>query len=141
MASSDTQEQVLVVPCSGIGKVHGLISREAAYEVTDKLLPDQSDTVCLALLVTGDAQTREKIQAHLCITVDGCPKLCAKENVELSGGKVALGVRVYDTLKQHRGAEFGSPTVLSDEGWTAAGEIAAEIAQVARQLTRTGKQE
>jgi uncharacterized metal-binding protein len=134
MASSDTQGQVLVVPCSGIGKVHGLISREAVYQVTDKLLPGQSDTVCLALLVTGDVQTRTKVQTHPCITVDGCPKLCAKKNVELSGGKVALGVRVYDTLKRHRGAEFGSPTTLSDEGWSAADEIAAEIAQTARQL-------
>lgn len=139
MASSDTQGQVLVVPCSGIGKVHGLISREAVYQVTDQLLPGQSDTVCLALLVTGDPQTRKKIQNHPCITVDGCPKLCAKKNVELSGGKVALGVRVYDTLKRHRGAQFGSPTTLSEEGWTASHEIAAEIAQTARQLIDSGK--
>ena len=33
------QEKLLVIPCSGIGKVHGLISREAVYHVTDKLLP------------------------------------------------------------------------------------------------------
>ena len=139
MASSDTQGQVLVVPCSGIGKVHGLISREAVYQVTDKLMPGRSDTVCLALLVTGDAQTRDKIQTHPCITVDGCPKLCAKKNVELSGGKVALGVRVYDTLKRHRGAQFGSPTTLSEGGWAAAGEIAAEIAQTVGQLIGPGK--
>lgn len=130
-------EQVLVVPCSGIGKVHGLISREAVFQVTDKLMPGQSDTVCLALLVTGDPETRDKVQSQPCITVDGCPKLCAKKNVELSGGNVALGVRVYDTLKRHRGAQFGSPTTLSDEGWAAAEEIAAEIAHTARQLTGT----
>jgi len=134
MASSDHQEQVLVIPCSGIGKVHGLISREAVYQVTDKLMPGLTDTVCLALLVTEDAQTRDKIQAHPCITVDGCPKLCAKKNVELAGGNVALGVRVYDTLKRHRGAQFGSPTTLSEEGWAATGEIAVEISQTAQQL-------
>jgi uncharacterized metal-binding protein len=141
MASHDAEEQVLVVPCSGIGKVHGLISREAVYHVTDKLMPGQSDTVCLALLVTGDAETRNKVQTRPCITVDGCPKLCAKKNVELSGGRVALGVRVYDTLKRHRGAQFGSPTTLSDEGWAAADEIAEEIAQTARQLNAKGKEE
>lgn len=130
-------EHVLVVPCSGIGKVHGLISREAVFQVTDKLMPGQSDTVCLALLVTGDPESRDKVQSQPCITVDGCPKLCAKKNVELSGGNVALGVRVYDTLKRHRGAQFGSSTTLSDEGWAAAEEIAAEIAQTARQLTGT----
>ena len=47
--------QVLLIPCSGIGKVHGLISREAVYKATDTLGPDGADTVCLALLVTGDA--------------------------------------------------------------------------------------
>ena len=141
MRNQNREAQVLVVPCSGIGKVHGLISREAVYQVTDKLMPGQSDTVCLALLVTGDAETREKVQNHACITVDGCPKLCAKKNVELSGGKVALGVRVYDTLKRHRGAQFGSPTALSDEGWATAGEIAEEIARTAQQLIVAAKQE
>ena len=139
MASGELHEQVLVVPCSGIGKVHGLISREAVYQVADQLMPGVSDTVCLAILVTGDAQTRDKIKAHPCITVDGCPKLCAKKNVELSGGRVALDVRVYDTLKRHRGAQFGSPTALSEEGWAAAGEIAAEIVETARQLIGSDK--
>ena len=141
MASNETSARVLVVPCSGVGKVHGLISREAVYQITDQRMPGQSDTVCLALLETGDAQTRDKIQTHPCITVDGCPKLCAKKNVELSGGKVALGVRVYDTLKRHRGGQFGSPTTLSEEGWAAVDEIAAEIAQTAGQLIGPSEQE
>lgn len=139
MKSEATPDPVLVVPCSGIGKVHGLISREAVYQVTDQLVPDQSETFCLALLVTGDPETRDKVQSHQCITVDGCPKLCAKKNVELSGGNVALGVRVYDTLKRHRGAQFGSATSLSDEGWAVAAEIASEIAHTAQQLTETEK--
>ena len=141
MDGNSQTPEVLVIPCSGIGKVHGLIGREAVYQVTDKLMPGQSDTVCLALLVTGDAETRAKVQNHSCITVDGCPKLCAKANVELSGGKVAMGVRVYDTLKRHRGAQFGSPTALSDEGWAAADEIAVEIARAARRGTGTGQTE
>jgi uncharacterized metal-binding protein len=141
MTTGDTQEPVLVIPCSGVGKVQGLIGREAVYEVTDKLLPDQSDTVCLALLVTGDAETRQKVRRRPCIAVDGCPKLCAKKNIELSGGNVALGVRVYDTLKRHRGAQFGSPTALSDDGWAAAREIAADIAQTVRKLTGTTPRE
>ena len=135
------EQKVLIVPCSGIGKVHGLISREAVHHVTDRLMPGQSDTVCLALLVTGNADSLAKVQTNPCITVDGCPKLCAKKNVKLAGGKVALGVRVYDTLKRHRGAQFGSPTALSDEGWKATEEIAAEIAQTAQQVLGAMKQE
>jgi uncharacterized metal-binding protein len=133
MNNNDKKDEVLVIPCSGIGKVHGLISREAVYHVTDKLLPGQSDTVCLALLVTGDAETRQKVQQTPCITLDGCPKLCALKNVELSGGKIAKGIRVYDVMKRHRGANFGNATTLSQEGWTVVEELAAEVAQVAKQ--------
>jgi uncharacterized metal-binding protein len=124
---------LLVIPCSGVGKVHGLISREAVYHVVDKLLPGQSDTVCLALLVAGDAETRHKVETIPCVTLDGCPKLCALKNVELSGGKIAKGIRVYDAMKRHRGADFGTATALSDEGWTIVEELAAEVVEAAKQ--------
>jgi uncharacterized metal-binding protein len=124
---------VLVVPCSGIGKVHGLISREAVYHVTERLLPEQADTVCLALLVTGDPETRQKVQQTPCITLDGCPKLCALKNVELSGGTVAKGIRVYDVMKRRRGTNFGTATALSAEGWAVVEELAGEVAQVVKQ--------
>lgn len=133
MGDSSRTHAVLVIPCSGVGKVHGLISREAVYHVTDNLLPGQADTVCLALLVTDDAETKQKVQHTPCITLDGCPKLCALKNVELSGGKVAQGIRVYDVMKRHRGANFGTATALSDEGWAVVEELAAEVAQVAKQ--------
>jgi uncharacterized metal-binding protein len=121
-------KQVLVIPCSGIGKVQGLMSREAVYRVTDALLPRQAETVCLALLVTGDSETKHKVQNAPCITVDGCPKLCACKNVALSGGRVVKEVRVFDALKRHRGCDFGTATALSVEGRNIVDEIADEIA-------------
>jgi uncharacterized metal-binding protein len=133
MSDNCQKNEILVIPCSGIGKVHGLISREAVYRVTDGLMPVQADAVCLALLVTGDAETREKVQRTPCITLDGCPKLCAFKNVELSGGKIAKGIRVYDVMKLHRGANFGNATALSEEGWAVVDELAAEVAKVAKQ--------
>ena len=133
MDSNSQTPDVLVVPCSGVGKVHGLISREAVCHVTDKVLPGQADTVCLALLVTGDAETTQKVRHTPCITLDGCPKLCALKNVELSGGKIAKGIRVYDVMKRHRGENFGTATALSEAGWTVVEELAAEVAQVATQ--------
>ena len=136
MSNSGQRAELLLVPCSGIGKVHGLISREAVYHVTDRLLPDLAGTVCLALLVTGDPETRQKVQQTPCITLDGCPKLCALKNVELSGGKITKGIRVYDVMKRHRGANFGTATALSDEGWGVVAELAAEVVQLAKQETK-----
>jgi uncharacterized metal-binding protein len=133
MSSNHQRQQLLVIPCSGVGKVHGLISREAVYHVVDKLLPAEADTVCLALLVAGDADTRQRVETTPCITLDGCPKLCALKNVELSGGKIAKGIRVYDAMKRHRGANFGTPTALSDEGWTVVEELAAEVVETIKQ--------
>ena len=52
----------------------GLISREAVYHVTDRLLPGQADTVCLALLVTGDDEAKQKIQKTPCITLGRMPE-------------------------------------------------------------------
>ena len=125
--------KLLVIPCSGVGKVHGLISREAVYRITDDLLPGQADTVCLALLVAGDAETKEKVQSIPCVTLDGCPKLCAFKNVELSGGKVSSQVRTYDVMKRYRGANFGTATSLSETGWQVVEELAADVVQNASQ--------
>ena len=68
MDNNGDKRELLVVPCSGIGKVHGLISREAVYHVTDSLLPAVADTVCLALLVAGDSESRQKVQETPCVT-------------------------------------------------------------------------
>jgi uncharacterized metal-binding protein len=133
MDSGGQTQKILVIPCSGVGKVHGLMSREAAYCVVDRLLPERADTVCLALLVSGDAETLRKVRQTPCITLDGCPKLCAYKNVERSSGKIVKGIRIYDAMKRHRGANFGAATALSKEGWAAVEELAAEVAEVTKQ--------
>ncbi len=134
MATDNKTRAAMLVPCSGIGKVQGLISREAVYQAIDDFAPGEAETVCLALLVTGDAETMEKVRNSPCITIDGCPKLCAQKNVEASGGKVFQAVRVFDALKNHRGKQFGSPTALSEDGWAAVDEIAAEVADTVRKM-------
>ncbi len=125
------KKPVLVIPCSGIGKVHGLISREAAYLVTDELARERADTMCLALLVKGDAEALEAVKAHICITIDGCSKACAETNVKIAGGRAAETIQVTDALKKHRGAKPGNATDLTNEGWIIAREIAAMAADAA----------
>ena len=134
MKSEANEKPVLIIPCSGIGKVHGLISREATYLVTDELAPEQTDTICLALLVKGDPEALGAVKAQTCITIDGCPKACAEKNVQIAGGHAAKAVQVTEALKKHHGAKPGSATDLTDEGWTITREIAAMVADTAARL-------
>jgi uncharacterized metal-binding protein len=122
-------KMVKVVPCSGIGKVYGLMAREAALKTVFELCPNISETVCLAYLVTGDKEARAKIDGFNCITVDGCPKMCASKNVSIAGGIVIEEIKVLDTVKEHKGKKFGSPTQLDADGETVKNEIAAKIAK------------
>jgi uncharacterized metal-binding protein len=122
-------KRVKVIPCSGIGKVYGLMAREAALKTVFELIPEKSETMCLAYIVTGDKEAKEKIEGFDCITVDGCPKMCASKNVSLAGGKVIEEVKVLDTVKEHKGKKFGSPVQLDEDGEVVMDEIAAKIAK------------
>ena len=128
------QEKVLIVPCSGIGKVQGLMAREAAYRAVEEAGHDKAGTLCLALLVTGDKDALDAVHSHPCIAVDGCPKLCAHKNLELAKSNLSGSVRVVDAFKRHRGAKPGDASCLTDQGWAITREIARELADDARRL-------
>jgi uncharacterized metal-binding protein len=140
MSNETNAKSVLIIPCSGIGKVNGLLTREATYLVTDEIAPERTATMCLALLVKGDAEALEAVQSRSCIAIDGCPKACAEKNIKIAGGNPAKVVQVMDTLKMHPGAKPGSPTDLTEEGWIIAREIAAYVAEAAARL-HAGKEE
>ena len=123
-----------VLSCSGIGKVFGLMAREAVLKTVHELCPEKSETVCLAYIVTGDAEAKQKIEGYNCITVDGCPKMCASKNVTLAGGLVIEEIKVLDTVKDHKGKKFGSATQLTADGEVAISEIAEKIATKINEL-------
>lgn len=78
-------KKVIVIPCSGIGKPIGTVSRETTYKVIEDLAKGEAETVCLALLTSQDKETIEKVKNNYCITLDGCAKHCAKKNTEECG--------------------------------------------------------
>jgi uncharacterized metal-binding protein len=134
MRNESDMNPVLVIPCSGIGKVHGLISREATYLVTDELAPGKTDTLCLALLVKGDPEAVAAVRSHACITIDGCAKACAEKNVAMAGGRVAQAIQVAEAFKNHRGAKPGTATALTDDGWAITRGIADSVTCEAARL-------
>ena len=139
MNTQANDKPVLVIPCSGIGKVHGLISREATYLVTDELAPGQTDTLCLGLLVMRDADALAAITGGRCITIDGCPKACAEKCVQIAGGRAAKSVQITEAFKEHHGAKPGTATDLTEDGWAIAREVAETVAEEAMRL-RAGKE-
>jgi len=138
MEKEETEDRVLVIPCSGIGKVQGLLSREATYFVVDELAPEETDTLCLALLVKGDADAVEEVRTHRCIAIDGCSKACAQKNVEMAGGQVGKAIQVASALRNYRGLQPGTGTALTKDGWAIARDIAKTVAAEAACL-REGK--
>jgi uncharacterized metal-binding protein len=131
---STISNKVKVIPCSGVGKVFGLVARETALKVVSELCSDEADTMCLAYLMTGDQGAREQIEGHPCITVDGCAKMCAAKNVKLAGGDIKEEFKVVEAFKQHKGAQAGSATALTNEGWVITGEIADKVVAAVKKL-------
>lgn len=131
--------KVKVIPCSGIGKVFGLVAREAALQVTNNLASDTTETVCLAHVVTGDDSGKEKVEGLTCITVDGCPALCSAKSVELAGGIVKAKYRVVDEMRLHKGKNAGTGTTLTEDGWQIVDEFAEKIAVKVGELIEEGE--
>jgi len=123
------KKKVIIIPCSGIGKAFGSISRDATYEVTENLRKDNTQTLCLALLVSGDEKSLQLIRNNKCITVDGCPLQCAKKNVELAGGNLAANLRVVDAYKENRNLKPRNVTFLDPDGQQMALKLAEKIAE------------
>ena len=121
--------KVIVIPCSGIGKAFGSISRDATYEVTENLRKSNTQTLCLALLVSGDQESLQLVRENKCITVDGCPLQCAEKNVKLAGGNLAGSFRVVDTYKENRHLKPRSVTFLDPDGQQMALKLAERIAE------------
>ena len=98
---SSPGETVVVVPCSGIGKTFGSVSREAAYDLCEDLRPESTRLVALAKLVLGDPGARDLVAKHPAVTIDGCKQMCAARMVKASGGTVARDVAVLDVFRRH----------------------------------------
>ena len=130
------QKKVIVIPCSGIGKALGSVSREATYEVVENLRKGVTDTTCLALIVRGDEETLQLVKNNRCIAVDGCPLQCAAKNVELAGGDLAASFRVVDTLRENRKLKPKSVTFLDHDGQELANLLAEQVAQKVDELLK-----
>lgn len=135
--NQEKKEKILVIPCSGIGKPSGTISRLATYYVVEDLLPKETDTVCLPLLVIGDEKTCQLVQQSPVIAVDGCPYKCATKSVQASQGKLFASLNVLQLYRDHLQLEVKSVVDPGPEGEKfariVAGKILEEISKIRKE--------
>ena len=128
------ENPILIIPCSGIGKPFGTISRDATFRVVDELKKGRAETNCLSLLVMGDEEATRQIRESVCIAVDGCPLACAKKNIEIAGGEIAAYFRVMDLLRENRGLRPRQVTFLDEDGLKLSEMLAEKIASKVDEL-------
>lgn len=126
--------KVVIVPCSGIGKTYGTVSREAAYEITEAVRPEDTQLVALSLLVLGDESARAAVAANPAVTLDGCKLACATKMVQQSGGKVVQDFAVLDVYRRHRQFKPKGIAELNEGGQQLARALAEEVASVVDEI-------
>ena len=131
------KKRILVISCSGVGKAFGIVGREATYTVVEDLRPEVTDTICLSRLTLGDEDARACVRTQPTITIDGCPKMCARVNVEASGGSPAASFRVVDTYRRVRELKPQAVAMPDDAGRQLARALAEEVVAEVDRLEMT----
>jgi len=132
--------RVVIVPCSGIGKTYGTVSREAAYEVIEDARPESTELVALSMLVLGDPAARDAVAASPAVTIDGCKLACATKMVRESGGTVARDFAVLDVYRNYRQFRPKGIAELNEGGLQLAHALAGEVAAVVDELVDSSDQ-
>jgi uncharacterized metal-binding protein len=130
MSETKLVRKIAIVPCSGIGKTYGSVSREAAYDVTQDLRPGETQLVSLAMLVLGDEGTRAAIAKSPAVTIDGCKLACATKMVQETGGTVVQDYAVLDVYRRYKQFKPQGIAELNEGGQQLARALAEEIAVV-----------
>ncbi len=134
MTGESQSRKVVIVPCSGIGKTYGSVSREAAYMVTEDLRPVRTQLVALSMLVLGDETVRACVAGNPAVTIDGCKLACATKMVQESGGQVAQDFAVLDVYRRNKQFKPQGIAELNAGGLQLAQALADEIAALVDQI-------
>jgi uncharacterized metal-binding protein len=133
-------KKVVIVPCSGIGKSYGTVSRIAAYQITEDDRPETTQLVPLSLLVLGDEEARAELAENPAITIDGCKLACATKMVQECGGNVAKDFAVLEVFRRYRDLKPQGIGELNEGGVKLAGALAKEVDMIVDDLIIKGGQ-
>ncbi len=142
---SEEMTKVGIVSCSGEAIPEGTISRLATRRVLELLRPDKTVTICLPLFLAGNEGERNFAKTNPTITVDGCPKQCARWGTEQHSGPVSGAVVISEILgtatsgcsRSLRGASQPDKEAV----WAIAEHIAAEVDRILAETTSISAEE
>ncbi|MBF0502669.1 MAG: putative zinc-binding protein [Candidatus Riflebacteria bacterium] len=136
----NAKRRVVVLPCSGIGKAYGALSREIAYELAERVRPEKIAMTCLPLLVINDPDAVRLVKENPVITIDGCPRECAKKSLEAAGGEASHACQTIKFFMAHKDLKPEGVTQLNEAGLKLAKLAAEELAQTVDRLAAGEKQ-
>jgi uncharacterized metal-binding protein len=128
-------KKVVIVPCSGVGKPFGTITRKAAYQVTEDDRPEDTRIIPLSLLVLGDENAQDALTDADVISLDGCALICATKMVQESGGKVSRSFNSMEVYRANRKLKPKGIAELNDAGLALARKLAEQIDRAVDELS------
>ncbi len=124
------KKKAVILPCSGIGKSFGTVSRHATHIVVKELRPETAITFCLPLLQIDDKEALELAENNFVLSIDGCAKACSLKDVERSTGRASdTAVMVMDVLRENKELRTKEVTFLDENGKKLARKVAEKVAE------------
>lgn len=117
----------MIIPCSGIGKALGAVTREVIQYLPDSNNLYEYTTICLPLLMTDDEEAKRAVVDSDVYTIDGCSKKCASTLVKHVGGIPAMEILVAKVLAEHRDHKPATILDVGDSGRLLAKDISEVI--------------
>jgi glycine cleavage system H protein len=91
-------ENYAVLPCNGLDKCAGVISREIALKLCEN---DKNEIICPVFARIADAKYNKIIEDHPLLVVDGCATRCASKLASEKGFKVSKKITVTEEAKNN----------------------------------------
>jgi sulfite reductase beta subunit-like hemoprotein len=88
--------------------------------------------------VINDPEARQLVVEHPVITIDGCPKECAKKSLEALGQKAAEACQALKFFSAHRDLKPEGLAQLNAAGQKLAAVAAEELAETVDRLAAKG---
>lgn len=126
-AQPTESEKVLIIGCAGTDKALGSVTRFIAFEVVEKLRPNETILVSIPPLVAQVKPYSELVKKYPSIIIDGCAERCATKIAIKNGAKMKGRIFLPQTAQKYN----LMPNTASDigpQGEELAEKTAQEIA-------------